>query len=168
VRVVRLGDDAIISRGTISEHPPVISALDLERDRQPVRGEVTLTWSASDADGDPLSFDILVSHDAGDTFEPLQFALAGTSTSVNTDELPGGVCVLRLVASDGVHVAQEDAESFQIANKPPEPYVNLPVDSGSWLSLARSLSRPLELPVVLGMFNPVLEIKNPVFLRDHP
>jgi hypothetical protein len=126
--LVRLTDDTALASHPISDHPPVITSLDLDRGPEPVRGQVTLGWSASDPDGDPLSFDILASHDDGDTFEPLQFGLVEVGTRVDADELPGGPCVLRLVASDGVHVAQRDTEAFEIADKPPQPYVSLPVD----------------------------------------
>ena len=43
----------------------------------PVAGTVTLAWSASDADGDPLTFAVLYSRDGGVTYQPVQMNATG-------------------------------------------------------------------------------------------
>ncbi len=40
-------------------------------------GTVTLAWSASDADGDPLTFAVLYSRDGGATYQPVQMSVTG-------------------------------------------------------------------------------------------
>ena len=52
----------------MSVHPPVISNVALQGAPNPVSGVVTLGWTASDADGDTLSFDVSYSRDNGGPF----------------------------------------------------------------------------------------------------
>ena len=51
-----------------SANPPALSNVALQGAPSPVSGVVTLGWTASDADGDPLTFDIFYSRDNGTTF----------------------------------------------------------------------------------------------------
>lgn len=126
VRLVRLADGATLATAQVSAHAPSLSNVALQGAPNPVTGTVTLGWTASDADGDPLSFDVYYNRNGGTTFQPLKLNVKGNSTSLDTARLGGGSAILRVVANDGVNTAQVDSASFTIANKPPQPNILTP------------------------------------------
>jgi hypothetical protein len=79
-------------------------------------GEVEIAWQASDADGDDLTFSLLMSADGAQTWTPL--VVDGTTSSYQFDStgVPNAADVrLRLVASDGFRVS-EAAMSLALRN----------------------------------------------------
>ncbi len=82
-------------------------------------GRVTLAWAAGDADGNTLRYDVLISRDAGRTFQPLKGELPIRSTQIDTDALGGGSVIFRVVATDGVLTAKSDSPTYSLAAKPP-------------------------------------------------
>ncbi len=84
-------------------------------------GTYTVTWTASDADGDPLSYSVLYSHDAGASWELLANALTNQSFGVDADALAGGSDArIRVVASDGVNVGYDETDAaIVVPNKAP-------------------------------------------------
>jgi uncharacterized protein YkwD len=91
-------------------------------------GPRTLRWSASDADGDPLTFAVLYSP-AGAAWQPLNGDLAATSLDVDFNDLPGGGAAhVRVLASDGFHTTVADAGPFLVPAKAPRPVILQPAD----------------------------------------
>ena len=126
IQVVKTGGSVIASL-PVSANPPTISGVALQAAPNPVSGIVTLGWNASDADGDPLTFDIFYSRDGGATYQPVQMGATGNSTQIDTAMLGGsGTATLRVVASDGVNSAEASSSAFVMANKPPQPYILSP------------------------------------------
>jgi hypothetical protein len=129
VRIVRLADSGVLATQTISAHAPTVSNVALAGAPNPVTGTVTLNWDASDADGDPLTFDIYYSRDGGATMQPVAVGGSGNNTPVDTTHLGGsGTAILRVVANDGVNTGQADSAPFTMANKPPQPQILAPAD----------------------------------------
>lgn len=127
VSAVRTG--AVLASYQISANPPVVSNVALQGAPDPVSGEVTLNWTASDPDMDPLFFDIFYSADGGENFQPVKAGVADQSTLINTSDLGGsGKGVFRVFASDGVHTAYADSAPFTMANKPPQPVIMNPAE----------------------------------------
>ncbi|MEZ4861745.1 MAG: hypothetical protein R3C14_10570 [Caldilineaceae bacterium] len=130
IQLVNTSDKTILATQTISANPPTISDVALQGAPNPVSGTVTLGWTASDPDGDPLTFDIFYSRDNGATFQPVQMNATGSSTQIDTAVLGGsGTAILQVVASDGVNTAEAASAPFVMANKAPEPYILLPEDN---------------------------------------
>jgi hypothetical protein len=130
VEIVKKSDGTVLASRAVSAHPPVISNVALQGAPNPVSGVVTLGWTASDPDGDTLSFDVAYSRDNGATFQPVATNLSGTSTQIDTAQLGGsGTAVLRVTASDGVNSASADSAPFVMADKPPQPYILTPADN---------------------------------------
>jgi Viral BACON domain len=130
VEIVKLADGSVLDSQTVSANPPTISNVALQGAPEPVSGVVTLGWTASDPDGDALSFDVAYSRDNGTTFQPVATNLSGSSAQIDTAQLGGsGTAILRVTASDGVNSAYADSASFVMANKPPQPYIPSPADN---------------------------------------
>lgn len=90
-----------------------------------MKGKQTVGWTASDKDGDALSFGIDYSRDGGKTWIRINRELTGTSTVVNFNALPGSTsALLRVVATDGVNTSSAASDgTFTVAFK--RPQVNL-------------------------------------------
>ena len=104
-------------------------------------GETTITWNASDADGDPLWFDAAFSSDGGGSWQVIATRLQATNLQVSGDQFPGTTSALvRIYASDGLRTAQTTSGSFEIEDKGPAVQITLPLDGASV---------PANVPVVL-------------------
>jgi hypothetical protein len=130
VEIVKIADGSVLASQPVSANPPTISNVALQGAPNPVSGVVTLGWTASDPDGDTLSFDVAYSRDNGATFQPVATNLSGSSAQIDTAQLGGsGTAILRVTASDGVNSAFADSAPFVMANKPPQPYILTPADN---------------------------------------
>jgi hypothetical protein len=119
LRVVESATSRVVASHAVSAGRPELSDVHLEGAPDPVTGVVTLAWTASDPDGDPLSFDIFYTHDAGVTWRPVGLAQSGTSVPVESEALPGGTGQFRVEASDGAQSARAESAPFRVAEKPP-------------------------------------------------
>lgn len=126
IQIVDLTNGTVMAEAPVSANPPQVSTVALQNSPNPVVGTVTLTWEASDPDGDDLTFDLEYSRDGGVNFHPLQIGVTGNSTEIDADALGGGLSFFRLTASDGVHLAQATSPVYLVAAKPPQPYILSP------------------------------------------
>lgn len=108
-------------------------------------GSQNIQWSASDPDGDTLSFTILYSPDDGNTWLPVASNVQGSSYQVDTAALQGGSGGrIRVIASDGFNNAQDDSNAaFTVAGNPPSvsiasPEANTRFDTGAIIALEGS------------------------------
>ena len=121
-------DETLLDERAASPHAP---ELFLE---SPSGGETwydihTVAWTASDADGDDLTFGVFYSNDSGGTWTPVAMDLTETSYRLDTTALPGGEEVLiRVLASDGFHTASTDSPPFSVPTKAPDVFVTTPSD----------------------------------------
>ena len=130
VQLIRTADGLVLATQSISANPPTIGNVALQGAPNPVNGVVTLAWTANDADGDPLTFDVAYSRDNGLTFQPVAIGLNTTSAQIDTASLGGsGEARFRVTVSDGVNSAFADSAPFVMANRPPEPYILSPEDN---------------------------------------
>jgi hypothetical protein len=92
----------------------------------------TVTWSASDNDGDDLTFAVQYSADDGNTWQTLTTGATGNSYTVSRYTLPGSASArVRVLASDGFHTAADTSGAFTSALNSPEVLITGPV-SGSF------------------------------------
>jgi hypothetical protein len=100
---------------------------------------LTLSWTASDADGDPLSFTILYSNDEGNNWYPIASNVTGNSYEVDTSALPGGEGgIFRVIVTDGANTNEADSQTpVSLPNNPPVVVVSGPrvVPVGTMVSL---------------------------------
>jgi hypothetical protein len=116
----------VIGSRAVSASAPAIGNVAVQTASNPATGVVTVDWSASDADGDPLDFDIFYTRDQGASLQPVMLGVSGQSAQIDTSKLPGGPGQFRVVATDGVNTASADSASFTLANKLPVPRILAP------------------------------------------
>jgi hypothetical protein len=95
---------------------------------------VPVTWSASDADGDPLNISIEYSRD-GSNWTPVGQG-AGNSGTINvpTFQLGGShTAQVRAFASDGFNVGVYTSTQFTVPNQPPLPSITSPQSGATFL-----------------------------------
>jgi hypothetical protein len=106
----------------------------------------TLTWEASDADGDRLTYEVQYSQDNGKTWETIALNVPRTQYDLKNPYLRGGAqAIFRVLATDGFHTAQAQSDVIALANRVPSVNVQ-PVKaeyaSGEWLKLNGSAYDP--------------------------
>ena len=96
----------------------------------PPYGEHTVSWTGSDADGDPLRYVLQYSADGGNTWKAVAVNLTGESYALGAGRLAGSeTALIRVVASDGVNTGQDQSDgTFTVEPKPPEAMIVYPVD----------------------------------------
>ena len=82
---------------------------------------ITVSWTASDEDGDPLTFNVAYSADNGNSWEPVAQYITQTQVTIDQVNLPtSDMALFRVSASDGIHTASDQSDGlFFIPNHPP-------------------------------------------------
>lgn len=96
---------------------------------------VELAWSATDPDGDPLTFTLLYSADDGRSWHVVATGLGDASVRLpHLDGFPATDALrFRVVASDGFHAAEAvTADRYRIGNSPPFPVIVAPADGSTF------------------------------------
>ena len=90
-------------------------------------GTYTITWTASDLDGDPLTYRVLYSPD-GDNWVPVGTAITTTQLAVNAAQLAGGTAArVRVLATDGVNTSSDESDAaFNVGSKGPSVFILAP------------------------------------------
>ncbi|GAB4412888.1 MAG: hypothetical protein Fur0044_07160 [Anaerolineae bacterium] len=92
----------------------------------------TITWTASDADSDSLTYSVLYSPD-GNKWIPAGVAITTTQLAVNVAELVGGSAAkVRVLATDGVNTGIDEANTpFTVGRKKPQAFILSPEGDGA-------------------------------------
>ena len=102
----------------------------------PASGPVTLTWSSSDADGDPLKHEIWYSADNQASWRMLANGITGTTHTLDTSELEGTngalAAFFRVFAWDGVLTGYAEPIKFAVVGKKPEAAIIAPVNNARY------------------------------------
>jgi hypothetical protein len=126
VRVeIRYGGAVVASRSASANAPGVNLTAPADGTSLPA-GPFQVEWTGSDADGDALEYSLLYSHDGGTNWETLATGLTGDSVGLNTDQLPGGSVLLKVVVSDGFLSGQDTSGAITVPLHAPEVAILLP------------------------------------------
>ena len=95
-------------------------------------GDLTVTWNASDPDGDPLVASVEYSHD-GTNWTPIA-STSSNSATVPVGQLGGGdQAQVRVWVSDGFHSASATSNPFSVAKQAPIPFIIAPSNGSTVL-----------------------------------
>lgn len=125
--VLKRGETGIATRA-ISASPPAVTLLS-PNGGETLSGTTTVRWSASDPDGDALSFSLYYSTD-GITWLPVRIGVSGTSYDWSTALARGTTTGrIKVVASDGFNeTSATSAGPFTVAAKAPVAAILAPDD----------------------------------------
>jgi hypothetical protein len=125
--VLRKGAQQLAVR-PVSAHAPTVAVLSPNGgEAWAATGTYTITWTASDADGDSLAYSVLYSPNGSDWL-PVAAGITQTQVAVNAAELAGGNAArVRVLASDGVHTTADESDApFTVARKAPQAFILSP------------------------------------------
>ncbi len=115
-RIVLKHGGTVLTEREVTAHAPQVTVTSPNGGELWLTGEaVTAAWTASDADGGPLSYRVSLSADAGSTWLPLATDLTTTQFSFTVPEnILSEEVLLRVLASDGINTAADisDAPHF--------------------------------------------------------
>jgi hypothetical protein len=117
-KISLMAGTAQLASVTQSAHAPAVSIT------SPSGGAVwsgtnTITWTASDTDGDPLTYAVLTSPDNGSNWLPMETDLTASRFSFDTAELSAGNKTLfKVLASDGFDTTAATVGPVTIAAQP--------------------------------------------------
>lgn len=118
--------EQVLATVPVSENAPQVS-VDV-----PTTGDqdrVTFTWSAQDADGDPIAHAVRYSADDGESWTTVGVDLDETSISVPRWALAGSDAArIQVIASDGMNTAVTTSDAFAMPNLAPEVAVTSPAE----------------------------------------
>jgi hypothetical protein len=138
VLIKRRTDSVTIASKSPSPNPPVISAITSPTSGQTVANFLNAAWTASDPDGDALTFIVQYSRDNGANWEVI--ASNTPNSSLTLDDITGGMEVLpasatttapgssrlRIIASDGFNTAMRISDPFLVFNRAPIASIMMP------------------------------------------
>ena len=127
-RIVLLHDAQQLDVRTASNNAPTVNVTYPNGGESLTGSSATLTWSASDLDGDPLEYVVQYSADAGTSWQTLAPAWLSTTFPLNLDMLAGtDRGLLRVLASDGFHTTQDQSDgTFSVAKHAPHASIQTP------------------------------------------
>ncbi len=90
--------------------------------------EVSITWTGSDLDGDPLSYAVLYSSDGGTTWTTADIEIQQQDYTLNLIGLPpGDNYLVRVIATDGVNTGEDVSDApFEVLNAVFLPAISKP------------------------------------------
>lgn len=91
---------------------------------------ITVSWTAHDADGDPLAFDVEYSPDDGATWQAVAQNVTGNSVEISAANVPAGMQGrFRVWVTDGIHTAGDASDApFTVPNHAPTAEITAPDD----------------------------------------
>ena len=138
----------VVVESTVSPSAPTVTVTSPVAG-QTVEGTTTVMWSASDADGDDLTYHVHYSSDGGDTYSAIGVGLSSTSEEVSLEYLKGSSQArVRVIASDGTRSTTAESAIFTLVSE----------HEDKWEVIGAA--RPSDRPPVVGLSrtnSPVLQ-----------
>lgn len=111
-RLKLLRGSNVLAEREASSFKPTITLLS-PNGGEVVDDEILISWEASDADNDPLSYTVSYSPNNGTDWILLGIGITNTQLLIDTDLLPGGTNgIIRVTVSDGFHASQDNTDAF--------------------------------------------------------
>jgi ligand-binding sensor domain-containing protein len=130
---IRLKDQVLWSQ-KVSAHAPSVSFTSPNGGSYAADGSLPVGWTASDVDGDALSFYLEYSADNGATWQPVALHLTGSSYNWAPGFATASTTArLRITASDGFNTTQAVSPPFALTARPPVAVIRDPQNGASFL-----------------------------------
>ncbi len=130
-------DGVVLGTNVASAATPVVEITSPVAGANVVGDTVQLAWTASDADGDALEFDVLYSPDGLD-WDTLEVGLTGTSVAIDRSQIAGSDSGQFLViANDGFNSSTDSVGGLEVAGNAPWLLIGDPIDGSSFAGDAR-------------------------------
>jgi hypothetical protein len=115
--------EEVLAQKLASDNPPGVRILSPNEGGELLPGTM-MSWSSSDLDGDPLTYDVFYSSDSGETWRLLAMGLTAKRYQLPA-RLPGGESVrLRVTARDGFWTTSDETDdTFTVAASPPRAII---------------------------------------------
>jgi hypothetical protein len=132
-RIRLIYEQTVLDEREVSPNVPQVTVLTPNGDEQ-WDGVQTITWQASDADGDPLTNSVFYSPDDGQSWRLVATGLTEPSYHWDTSQVGGGQKArLMIIVTDGINTASDDSDgSFRIALKKPVARIASPADRATF------------------------------------
>jgi hypothetical protein len=149
-KVIKQSNDILLGSVIASDNAPEVSVTYPNGGEHLNPPSVTITWTASDADNDPLTFTVQFSKDNGTSWKTLVTDHVGTSLDVNLDDLGKTLeGLIRVQASDGFNTAEDVSDSsFVTPNSAPSCDITKPGSNTSFVGVQ---------PIILEAFTSDVE-----------
>lgn len=109
---VQDGGGHTLATRAVSAHPPEVQVLTPRGSEVWEIGKpATVTWKASDQDGDTLTYSVAISPDQGKTWLPLAIDLLGSQFNISSVGFSEGTYLIRVRASDGINAGEGLSDS---------------------------------------------------------
>jgi len=132
----------VLAQASAEINPPEVHITEPTGSEILTSDPVTVTWTASDPDSDPLTFNLDYSLDNGQSWEPVGLFYTTTLATVDQIDLPASSQGrFRVTASDGLHSASDTSNAFTIPNHLPSGDI---IDPPSDITVAVSQTVSLE------------------------
>jgi hypothetical protein len=133
-KIVLLNNGQPIASRTVSAHAPALTLLFPNGGDTLSGPTATLRWSASDPDGDALTYLVQYSADAGSTWQTVVTDLAATSYDLNLDSVSGtSRGLIRVLASDGYNTSQAQSQmTFSVNYHAPQVSIRAPENDSAF------------------------------------
>ena len=111
-----------------SASAPVVTVNSPTADQSVASDIVEFSWTASDPDGDELSFTVQYSTDAGANYETIAAEHDSTTLRLARSRLAGSTrSRIRVIASDGARSTTAESAVFAVATNAPEVFIRSPL-----------------------------------------
>ncbi|HEY3411855.1 MAG TPA: PKD domain-containing protein [Armatimonadota bacterium] len=133
-RIVVMRDGVEIASRTVSANTPIVHVLSPNGGENLSGATAVVTWQASDADNQPLTYALQYSKDGGLSWQVVDSGIQTTSYTVNLDEIPGSAKALfRVYATDGVNTGVDSSDAvFTVRTKPPKALIISPGNNNAF------------------------------------
>jgi len=117
---------SVVASRTASANPPSVTITSPGAGTTLPGGPFNVTWTGSDPDDDTLTYSVLYSNDGGTSWQALATNLSVPDLTLNTDQLPGGSGLIRVLASDGLLSGQDTSGAFSVPKHAPSVQIDMP------------------------------------------
>jgi len=124
----------ILDKIVMSQNAPTATVLSPNCGETWEPGVQTIEWTASDLDGDSLTYQVFYSTDNGTVWRPISLSITQTYYEVDASFIPGSNgALIKVVASDGFNIGEDSSDTvFTVTDKLPTAKILQPTNESQF------------------------------------